>query len=101
MPTVGERVLYTLREHDADAINKRRRDALNKDSNGITLARRELGAQIHCGNNVMEGDVFPMIITRVWGTKSDSAVNGQVFLDGNDTLWVTSVTRGEGIGHFV
>ncbi|MBK9029316.1 MAG: hypothetical protein IPN98_16545 [Propionivibrio sp.] len=40
-----------------------------------------------------------MLITRVWdyGTPNpDAMVNGQVFLDGNDCLWVTSVKVGEG-----
>jgi len=34
------------------------------------------------------------VITRVWGQTEGSAVNGQVLLDGDDTLWVTSVTQG-------
>jgi hypothetical protein len=100
MLKIGEIVQYTLDEQDADAVNKRRKDAQNEDTNGLTLARRELGAQIHFGNRATEGDVYPMIIVRVWDD-DDSVVNGQVFLDGNDTLWVTSVSRGEGPGHFV
>ncbi len=35
------------------------------------------------------GDVFPMIITKA--NKDTGAVNGQVFLDGEDTLWVEGV----------
>jgi hypothetical protein len=37
-----------------------------------------------------------MLITRAWGDQPDSLVNGQVFLDGGDCLWVTSVKVGEG-----
>jgi hypothetical protein len=50
------------------------------------------------GNNVQEGDSFPMIITNVWGAEPDSAFNGQCFLDGNDSLWVTSTVIGSQIG---
>jgi hypothetical protein len=49
-----------------------------------------IGAQAHIGNVVAAGNEFPMIVVAVW---SDS-VNGQVFLDGNDCLWVTAVHEG-------
>lgn len=53
------------------------------------------GSQIYMGIGVSAGDVFPMVITRVWGqpATSLSAVNGQVVLDGNDTYWPTSITE--------
>lgn len=97
VPTVGRIVLYTLSSYDADAINKRRANAVqhlpeyraNKD-----------GSQIHVGNGVAAGDVFPMVIVRVWGSTLTSAVNGQVLLDGNDTYWATSVTEGDGDHNF-
>ena len=54
------------------------------------------GAQAHIGNQAEEGQTFPMIITRVWGDTPEWAVHGQVFLDGNDVLWVTSALVGEG-----
>lgn len=54
------------------------------------------GAQAHIGNVANEGDAFPMLITKSWGDNPSSAVNGQVFLDGNDVLWATSVCVGEG-----
>lgn len=38
------------------------------------------------GNN--SADVAPAIITRVW---NDGLVNVRVLLDGNDTLWKTSI----------
>jgi hypothetical protein len=41
-----------------------------------------------------------MIIVAVHGTTPDALVNGQVFLDGNDTFWATSVGVGEGHGTF-
>ena len=75
--TVGRIVLYTLTDQDATEINQRR-------TTGAIIAER-----------VFLGDVYPMIVTRIW---SASCVNGQVFLDGNDCLWATSATEGTG-GH--
>lgn len=74
-PTVGRIVHYRLSEQDAQQITDRRRDA------GVF------------GNPVPAGDTYPMVIVRVWST---TLVNGQVLLDGPDTLWVTSVTLGDG-----
>ncbi len=99
-PSIGRIVHYTLSEQDAAAINKRRKDAQNLNAAGVTLASQELGAQIHTGNQVSAGDVYPMMITRVWGDQPDSSVNGQVHLDGSDLHWVTSVDCGEGERHF-
>jgi hypothetical protein len=90
-------VPYTLNAYDADAINKRRADTMTHLAEHRARAD---GSQLHVGNGVAKGDVFPMIIVRVWGTDPTSSVNGQVMLDGNDTYWVTSVTVGDGPGHF-
>lgn len=94
--TVSRIVHYTLTQQDADAINKRRRDASD--------SRRSLvgdGVLIHFGNSVSEGDVLPLLVVKVW---ENGLINGQVFLDGNDTLWVTSIHEGsedEGyLGHW-
>ena len=91
-PTIGRIVHYTLSAQDAEQINKRRKDAQQSGS-----ALRNDGSQIHFGNNVSDGETYPMIITRVW---SDTAVNGSVLLDGNDTFWATSVSEGEGPRHY-
>lgn len=93
IPTIGRIVHYTLAEQDAQAINKRRTDASRQMQ---THRENSNGVQVHVGNAVSVGDVYPMIITCVWGTTPESSVNGQVFLDGNDLLWVTSVACGEG-----
>lgn len=87
IPTPGRIVAYKLTQFDADAINKRRTDLHTSD-----LAQQDTGAQCHIGNGVTAGDVYPLVITRVWSTMPGGAVNGQVLLDGNDTLWVTSRT---------
>lgn len=84
VPALRRFVLYTLSEHDARVVN----------------GQREV-ASWRKGNEAHEGDVFPMLITRVWAdwqgkVHPDSLVNGQVFLDGNDTLWATSVKAGTG-----
>lgn len=97
-PSIGRIVRYSLTADNATAINKRRKDAQNLNADGVTLAGQQLGAQIHTGNQVSEGDVFPMVITRVWGDQPDSAVNGQVFLDGNDLFWATSALWGDAPG---
>jgi hypothetical protein len=90
-PSVGRIVHYTLCESDVDQINRRRDDAAKaaqkyRDA-GVTPIGT--GEQIHIGNRAEVGQVLPMTIVRVW---SDTTVNGQVLLDGNDTLWKTSAT---------
>jgi hypothetical protein len=87
-PTIGRIVHYYLSDQDAAQINKRRADA-----SAHLAEHRENGNVVHMGNTVQGGDVYPLAITRTWG---GAAVNGQVLLDGSDTLWVTSVTEGDG-----
>ena len=96
IPTIGRIVIYTLTDEDAAQINRRR-------TTGPEIARRigaaprewPLGAQAHIGNTVEQGMTFPMLIVRTWGEAPESAVQGQVFLDGNDTFWATSRVCGE------
>jgi len=97
LPAIGRIVLYRVTGQDAAEINKRRMDATSH-----LAFHREMsnGVQIHVGNNVEEGDIYPMMIVRVLGVNENSSVNGHVFLDGNDTLWVTSVAIGEEAGSF-
>lgn len=94
--TIGRIVHYKLAEQDAAQINKRRADARNLNAAGVTLASQGLGPQIHIGNPVEAGDVFPAMIVRTWGSTPESSVQLQVFLDGNDTFWATSVSEGDG-----
>ena len=49
---------------------------------------KEINLKRTC-NEVGEGMHFPMIVVRVWSETGN--VNGQVFLDGLNTLWVQSV----------
>jgi hypothetical protein len=88
VPTVCRSVRYALSDEDVKNIAIRR------------TMRNGAGTLIYRGNLVTVGQICPMTIVRVWGNEPTSAVNGQVLLDGNDTLWVKSVTHGEGPGHF-
>ena len=83
-PTVGRIVHYCLTEQDAELVNRRRRPDYR---GGDPLA---MGHKFHHGNQASVGDVFPAMIVRVWEGATPS-VNAQVFLDGNDVLWATSV----------
>jgi hypothetical protein len=82
IPTIGRFVHYTLSAQDAALVSER---------------RKRQGAH---ANAVEAGQVLPMLIVRTWGDTPESCVNGQVFLDGDDVLWVTSRSVGEGPGHF-
>lgn len=86
-PTVGRTVHYVLSENNAATINKRRADAA---ANQRSITEQNTGFVVHTGNRAEAGQVLPLIITRVW---SEGCVNGQLLLDGNDTLWLTSVTE--------
>lgn len=84
VPTIGRIVHYRVTEANVEFIR----------------ARRNAVHSILRGNEVDVGDVFPLLIVRVWGAQPSSYVNGQLFLDGNDQIWVTSTKAGEGIGEF-
>jgi len=93
IPSIGRIVHYHLTAEQAEAINRRREHSDNHRSMHAAAAN---GTIIHVGNKAAEGDTVPMLIVKTWGHNADSAVNGQAFLDGNDTLWVTSTHVGEG-----
>ena len=72
-PSLGRIVHYALTEEQAAQVSASRK-----------LRPRR-------GNEVLPGQVYPMIITQVW----PDSINGQVFLDGSDSLWVTSAHEGK------
>lgn len=81
-PTIGRVVLFTLSDSAVERINYQR-----KNSQGDLR-----------GNPVQAGEIYPMIISRVWPEETyagGETVNGQVMLDGNDSLWVTSAARAD------
>lgn len=92
-PTPGRIVLYTLSQSDEVEVNRRRAGTAEHLHEHIEAGN---GVQLHVGNPAKEGDVYPMVIVRVWGTKPGQSVNGKVLLDGNDTLWVCSTFEGTG-----
>jgi len=110
IPSIGRLVHYRLSAQDVEQITRRRTtgksiaDRMNSKlvnpQGGEDVAAWPAGAQAHIGNDVHEGDAFPMLIVRVWGPSAESAVNGQVFLDGNDVFWATSRTVGDQPGTF-
>ena len=107
IPSIGRIVHYRLSADDATQVNRRRttgKSIADRMKDGVpmheTITAWPAGAQAHIGNEVSEGDTFPMQVVRVWGNTASSAVNGQVFLDGNDVFWATSRTVGEGPGTF-
>ncbi len=100
---IGLMVLYRLTEGDAKATNIRREDARQ---NREKMREERPGFQAHVGSNIHvdESDhiglMVPMVITHVWPHGPTGAVNGQAFLDGNDSLWVTSVEEGDQPGQW-
>ncbi len=97
---IGLMVLYRLTEEEARATNIRREDARQ---NLAKMREERPGFQAHVGNMVEEGDPVAMVITHVGdpfrnGIYNDPGVNGQAFLDGNDSLWVTNVFEGAAPG---
>jgi hypothetical protein len=91
-------VMYRLTADQAESVN-RRRDHAQRNQHEIVHGHH--GYQAHVGNSVSPGEAFPMLIVRTWEKVGDiQYVNGQVFLDGNDTLWVTSVRAGTEFGQY-
>lgn len=89
-PTLGRTVLYRASADDAVVINKRRKDA---HVSGVW--RGETGVIAHVGNEVVEGQLFPGTVVRVW---QHGTVNLQIQLDGNDIFWATSRAEGDAPG---
>lgn len=89
-PDIGRIVRYCLSEQDAAEINTARKKAL-ADVRSKTSDRAVVPARV--GNQVKAGDVVAMMIVAIHGT--GNCVNGQLFLDGNDSHWVTSRSLGE------
>lgn len=85
--TEGRITHYILTQQDADEINRRRVSGAGHGENWPA------GAQAHIGNPISTGEHCPMMVVKVWDRQPDGGngcCNGQVLLDGNDSLWVTS-----------
>ena len=92
MATPGRIVLYKLSEDDAAQVNRRRVSTAGHGEGWPA------GAQAHVGNPARAGDVYPCVVVRAW---SDTNINGQVLLDGNDTFWATSRVEGDDDGQWM
>lgn len=77
-PSLGRIVHYTLTDGDAQAVNRRRA--------ATSRWAETTGEQLHVGSRVSPGDVFPAMVVQ-----AGEPTNLQVFLDGNDVLWVERV----------
>lgn len=82
-PSIGRIVHYMLTNAQALAINEERKASVGDKRGTLCLA----------------GDVFPMIITRVHQFMPQG-INGQVFLDGDDSWMITHATEGTGPGQW-
>lgn len=100
MITICRMVVYTLTGDDAEKINRRRTEPGSiadrlRPPGGEKPSWPE-GAQAHIGNAAAEGQQFPALVVNL-GTHplphgvGDPPINLQVFLDGNDVYWATSV----------
>ena len=90
--SIGRCVCYRLTSEEADKMNRRRVDA---HENLDKMREDRPGFQAHLGNQLGEGDIVAMTVTRVL---TDGGVNGQAVLDGNDRLWVVGAGEGSGPG---
>lgn len=94
-PWLGANVIYRLTAEEAEEVNRRRCVSEN-------LAAWP-GTQKHVGNPEFGGMERPAIVTAIWNNEYGDGVPGvnlQVFLDGNDTLWVTSKRQGPAAGQW-
>ena len=85
MPTKGRIVLYTLTTTDAREINEGR-PATHPDYKWSG----QRPSFVSVGNYAVEGQQFPMVVVAA----NEASVNGRVFLDGTDVLWVRDVKEG-------
>ena len=82
-PSIGRIVHYKLSVYDLAEIVRRRHELSRAGGAHLEMAADQ---------------VLPMLIVKVHGDHPNSAVNGHVFLDGDDTLFVSSRLLGEAAG---
>lgn len=96
-PTIGQIVHYRLTADDAARMNKRR-----ADYHAFATAHAHphdpdtappTGHVAHVGNALEAGNYYPAMVVRT--DLSPDSINLQVFLDGTDQLWATSVHEGD------
>ena len=97
---IGEVLGYRVTNEQVDRMN-----GLRIVSRSMDTARLEgkfpQGAQAHIGAASAEGDILPLIVTRITeGANGRTLVNGQLILDGSDSLWIEHATEGDGPGQW-
>ncbi len=97
VPTIGRIVWYNMPNWHAEDINRRRKDARDRMDWHRAL---KSGAQVHVGNDVKAGQLYPAMVVVAWGDAPTSLVNLHVFLDGGDQFWATSIGVGEKEGTY-
>lgn len=99
--SIGQIVHYKVSDYQAGQINQRRTDAkafANGHAHPHEPGQPEpTGHIMPVGNTVREGDIFPAVVVALFETNAGTA-NLQVLLDGNDTLWATSIHEGDEAG---
>ncbi len=88
-PTIGRIVVYKLTHANVQWASEQQSLL---DESGVVL---------HRGNPIAPGDEVPLLVVRVWPDEFGEGipgVNGQAFLDGDHSLWVTSAREGTDIG---
>jgi hypothetical protein len=81
MPDIGQVVLYSLTEQQAEEINR----------------RRQQSSDLGYGSGVIPGDVVPMLVEACAAGYDDGicAIAGRLLLDDEDeNWWVTSIVEG-------
>jgi hypothetical protein len=102
----GDRVIYTLRQFDADGVNQRRDDFSMYQATAdnhmhphgrISGGSGASGHQAHIGLPVTEGQQLPADVVIVNGS---GTLCLRVLLPGSDNLWLANVPEGDGDGHW-
>ena len=92
-PLVGKMVLFVMDEKYAEQANRLMMLGVKYDNFVHQACRNQIAYKeehVPRSNKAHPGQVFPMLVCRQWG---EGMVNGQIFVDGNFTLWATSVSE--------
>jgi hypothetical protein len=81
LPDIGQVVLYSLTEEQAEAITRHRQQQASVSTYGM---------------GVLPGDAVPMLVAACASGYNDGvlAVSGRLLLDDDEDWWVTSITEG-------
>lgn len=83
IPGIGRIVQYMLDQDDVNAINS------------LGPLDRERASK-----HIL-GQVIPVLVTNCFGElNEDTVINGQGFVDGNFTVWLTNRKQGNGPGYW-